>query len=150
MGALYEKLNIQQQRAVDALLTGATNTQAAEHAGVDRRTIHTWRKRDNFDAALLEMRRELSTRTRIRIQSLAPVAVSVLGQILQDPKQTTWNRIAAARTLLEAAQDSVELDDLHERLAELERPAPRLVAPSQPPRTIPADPVDLASRARAG
>jgi len=50
-----------QQQALHALLTGATDTEAAEAANVTRETVNRWRHRDaNFVAALSEARTNLS------------------------------------------------------------------------------------------
>lgn len=145
MGAAYNRLRIPQQTAIDAMLAGATDTQAAEFAKVDRRTIFTWHKRDNFKAALDEMKRETQGRTRIRIQGLAPAAAAYLGVVFQDKNETTQNRLMAARALLELEQHTIELDDLNDRIADLERPPPKQLTVAKP---IPADPAVEASRAR--
>ena len=55
-----EKLTAQQERVLERLLTGETVTAAAEAEGVDRSTVHRWRREDlAFQAAYNQRRREL-------------------------------------------------------------------------------------------
>ena len=132
-----------QRLMIEAILAGASEAQVAAHAKVDVKTVYRARRRDGFIEALREAKRELQGRTRTRLQGLAGPAAAYLGKVFADEEEPTALRIAAARTILEYAQGSIELDDLDERVAELEKPLP----PKPLEIAAKATPVDAMKRA---
>jgi hypothetical protein len=57
---LARELSVAQRRAIDLLVAGATDGEAAEAVGVTRQTVNTWRNRDPiFIAELNRLRRDL-------------------------------------------------------------------------------------------
>jgi hypothetical protein len=91
-----------QQQALQALLTGATDTEAAEAANVTRETVNRWRHRDaNFIAALNEARHDLSQDFRDGLRALLPDALAALRDGLAADNVNTRVRVAATlfRTL---------------------------------------------------
>jgi len=88
-----------QQQALQALLTGATDTEAADTANVTRETVNRWRHRDaDFIASLAEARRDLSQDFRDGLRALLPDVLAALRDGLADANINT--RLRVASTLL--------------------------------------------------
>ena len=78
------ELSSQQVLAADALMTGATDREAAERAGVSRQTVNKWKNGDpHFRAEMNLRRRELWYASKDRIRSLVPAALHRLEAELQ-------------------------------------------------------------------
>ena len=78
------ELTIAQQNAVDLLITGATDQEAAEAVGVTRQTVCGWHHTNPyFQAALNRRRQELWGATVDQLRSLLPRAVAVLAEELE-------------------------------------------------------------------
>lgn len=74
-----EQLSSTQLTALEALLTGASVTEAAERAGVDRTTVSRWKNRDpEFMAALNARKRDVWERARSRLLAAVDEAVDTL------------------------------------------------------------------------
>jgi hypothetical protein len=85
----------ERHRSAAALLgQGATQAEAAEAAGVRRRTIQDWMKRDDFAALVQE--------TREREASSEPGALATLRELLKSPDDSV--RLRAAIALLNAGR----------------------------------------------
>ena len=98
-----------QQQALQALLTGATDTEAAEAANVTRETVNRWRHRDaNFVAALNEARQDLAQDFHDGMRALLPDALAVLRDGLAADNINTRVRVAATlfRTLRDVGEPS--------------------------------------------
>ncbi len=81
--ATLESLSRAQATAVEALLAGKTITAAAAAAGVDRATVHRWRKDDfAFQAELNSGRRELRSAAFGNLERLAAKAADCLEKAL--------------------------------------------------------------------
>ena len=96
-----------QQQALQALLTGATDTAAAETANVARETVCRWRHRDaNFIAALNEARQNLAQDFHDGLRALLPDALTALRDGLADDNINTRVRVAATlfRTLRDVGE----------------------------------------------
>jgi hypothetical protein len=93
-----------QQRALQALLTGGTDTYAAEAADVTRENLNRWRHRDaNFIAALNQARQDLAHDFHDRLRALLPDALTTLRDGLASENINT--RLRTATTLLRALRD---------------------------------------------
>ena len=93
-----------QQQALQALVTGSTDAEAAEAANVIRETVNRWRHRDaNFIAALNEARQGLSQGFHDGLRALLPDAISALRDGLTADNINTRVRVAA--TLFRALRD---------------------------------------------
>lgn len=76
-------LEAKQVVALESLLRGATATEAARVAGVDRRTIFRWLRTDfQFQAAVNRGRRELREAAMMRLERLTDSAVTALERAL--------------------------------------------------------------------
>ena len=93
-----------QQQALQALMTGATDSTAAEAAGVSRETVNRWRRRDaNFMAAFNEARQDLAQDFHDGLRALLPDALAALRDGLTADNINT--RVRVASTLFRALPD---------------------------------------------
>ncbi|MCA9119317.1 MAG: hypothetical protein H6822_06240 [Planctomycetaceae bacterium] len=78
-------LTIQQENAIDVLVTGANDTETAERVGVNRVTVSKWRLYDPwFQAELNKRRAELWGSAGRQFQALLPKAIETLGRELTE------------------------------------------------------------------
>ena len=130
LASANEKLTDKQQRAIEVLLVGGTDAQAAQAAGVVRNTVTLWRNHNpDFATALLDARAEMLSRMRSRLHAATSIAVRTLEEVARDVNVPSA-RVAAARALLEYSHRAMEMEELEVRLAKLEtalaeRPAAR-------------------------
>ena len=77
--ANLKSLSQQQLSAVEAILMGYSQSAAAKHAGIDRKTLYNWRHDDENFIRELQLRQELIYQSSIdRIRASIPHAVSIL------------------------------------------------------------------------
>jgi uncharacterized protein YecA (UPF0149 family) len=136
----------QQTAALDALVTGATLTQAAEQAGVHRNTIANWRRESaDFQMALANAQYDRALYFREKAESMADLAFEAIRSVLTDPKASPSTRLKAALAILKTVSTQMEpqkkvkvtaediLDaELPARPENLHNPA----QPPDPPKTI--------------
>jgi hypothetical protein len=94
---------------------------AAKTCSVGVRTLHRWLREEVFGKAYRLARRETFAQAVSLTQRYAGLAVQTLAQIMTDPNSPPASRVAAATSVLKFARDSIELDDLAERVEALER-----------------------------
>jgi hypothetical protein len=116
-------LDRRQEMAIIALLNEPTIRKASELARVCEATMRRWLKQDAFKRAYREARREAFAHAIAMTQKYAPLAVQSLAKILADEKVTASSRVQAATALLKFARESVEIDELVERVERLENAA---------------------------
>jgi hypothetical protein len=93
-----------QERALQALLTGSTDAEAADAAEVTRETVNRWRHRDaHFIAALNQARQDLAHDFHDSLRALLPDALTALRDGLACENINT--RLRTATTLLRALRD---------------------------------------------
>lgn len=120
LSSSHRKLSAKQQRALEALLVGASDQQAAESAHVSRTTVADWRNKvPAFAEALATARVELLRRTTARLHAATTLAVRALEDVAKDTARPA-TRVAAARAILEFSYRSRELEEIEERIAKLE------------------------------
>src|SRR5215213_10352924 len=105
---------------VAALAAGATHGEAAEKAGVSVSTVQRRLRDESFRAEVDAARREMMSRTVGLLAEAATGAVAVLVDIANDDAQPAGARVTAARSILSAQHQAVELVELATRVAELE------------------------------
>ena|ERR1700692_2739912 len=120
-----EKYSRKAQAAIAALLECPSLREAAENCGISERTLRRWLGNAEFEkeyraarTRLLESALNLLTR-----KSLA--AAETLVGMADGSISPSAPRLSAARAVVELAQKGAELQDLEERLAELEEYAKR-------------------------
>jgi len=109
-----------QRLALQALLRGASQADAATEAGVGDRTLRRWLHDPDFLAALRQARCELWTETTSRLQRAAALAVDTLCEVMESAEQP-YARVQAARVVLEFTARALDLDALSGRAAQIER-----------------------------
>ena len=109
-----------QNRALAALLTSKSRTEAAKKAGVTTRTLQNYFSDSDFVAAYRAAFSDLlADATKQGQQSLSP-ALSTLQDILEDETAPPATRISAARAILEFSIKLTEQYDLVQRINALE------------------------------
>ena len=116
-------LSVKMQNALEALLVSNTRAEAAKKAGIDRKTLREYFKKEEFLEAYKEaFAAKVDEVTRQAQQSLSP-ALSTLLEICQDKEAGYMARVSASRSILEYGLKLGEHNDLAARVAELERQA---------------------------
>jgi hypothetical protein len=134
-------LPVPQERAIAALLTGASVTAAATKAGVARQTVHRWLSDDPaFIAAYNLARREVAEAVAQSLRVLSLQSVRVLKRTLTSSKTPTAVKVQAAVAVLKmaagAADGPTDVEDA--RVAVARREQQRRFARSTVPR-LPGD-----------
>lgn len=114
-------LTPRQHQAILALLGKPTIAAAAKACDIGERTLHTWLDDSAFYAAYLAARRRVMQHTIAQLQQQSTEAVKTLTAIMKDKKASAPARISAARSVLEFGTKGLELEDLEQRIATLER-----------------------------
>ncbi|MCC6425977.1 MAG: hypothetical protein IT435_04070, partial [Phycisphaerales bacterium] len=107
-------------QAIVALLTEPTFKKAAAVVGVAEKTIHRWLEDPVFGAAYRKARRQAFNQAIAATQRYVPVAIQALTKITMDESAPHSARVSAASAILKFSRDSIELDDLAERIGHLE------------------------------
>jgi hypothetical protein len=108
-----------QQKAVAALLTTGTITEAAKVAGSARQTLHRWLADPVFQAALREAESEALAALSRRLVTLGESAAAALTDALA-PGRDIRDRLRAAEIVLNNLLKIKELLDFDQRLKALE------------------------------
>lgn len=116
----HDGLTAAQHHAVLALLNEPSIAQAARTAGVGERSLHRWLRERAFMAEYRRARREAFGQAIGLTQRASASAVATLLKIMHDASATATARVSAASTVLRFARESIELDDLAERVERLE------------------------------
>jgi hypothetical protein len=115
-----QKLSRKQEEAISALLTQGTLVEAATLAGIGEATLRRWLRRDDFQAAYRQARREAVSQAVAHLQRVSGEAVDTLRTIMNDDQKPAGARVTAARVILDMSIKAVELEDLEVRIAALE------------------------------
>jgi len=114
-----DEITTDQKRAITALLSAKTVTDAATTAKISRKTLYLWMKEPAFAAALKEAESEMLDQAVRRLASMLTTALDELDSLLKTgAKETT--RLRAVALVLERYFSIKELADLEERLNRLE------------------------------
>lgn len=94
-------LTARQEKAIQALLAGATVQEAAKNVRVGRTTMYRWLNNVTFRAAYAAAQERAQAWMEARLRSLAAKAVQALEQILDDDNTPASVKVDAARVVLE-------------------------------------------------
>jgi hypothetical protein len=114
------RLTSAQLRALEALMTSATVQDAAEAAGVGRRTLHRWLETEPFRAALRQLETEALQGVSRRLSTLAAQSIDVLQDVLTSDESRPVDKLQAAKIVLTSVTPLKELADFGPRLEDLE------------------------------
>lgn len=120
-GRQTEDLTAKQQRAIEALLSQSSIRDAAKKAQASETTLFRWLQDEAFKKAYLDARREATKQAIAQLQQAGGEAVKTLREVMKDKKANPGARVSAAKAVLEMSIKAVELEDLAERVNELER-----------------------------
>ena len=105
-------LAAKQIAVIEALASGASVTDAAKRAGVDRTTIYQWRKTSReFDNQLALARRECADTRRTRPRELADDALRIVRETMTGPEISPAVRLKAAVSVLQSLGALKESND---------------------------------------
>lgn len=121
MAQMTTKLTDRQHRALAALLTCPSVSEAAKVAKIGLRTMTRYCADPIFQTEYRRMRAEQVRQAVARLQGASSAAVTTLTTIVQDLTARPAVRIAAARSILEFAMHGAEWEDLENRLALVEQ-----------------------------
>lgn len=116
-----EKQSRKEDAAIAALLTCSTLAEAARAAGVSEATLRRWMHEPEFSAQYRKARQQVVQQSIAVLQRATSAAVATLERNLGCAVPSV--EVQAARVILEQAFKAAELDDLMERVEELERAA---------------------------
>lgn len=116
-----DSLTPKQTRAMLALLEHPTLKDAAAAANVAESTLYRWLQEPAFKAAYMEARREVVKQSIAHLQNATGEAVTCLRDVMKSTTASDAAKVSASRAVLELAIKSVEVEDLAERLAVLEK-----------------------------
>ena len=96
-------LEPKQIEVIEALAGGASVTDAAKRAGVDRTTIYHWTKTSSdFETQLALARRECADTMRARLRELADHALRIVRETMTGPEISPAVRLKAALSVLQS------------------------------------------------
>ncbi|MGH7954415.1 MAG: hypothetical protein ACREOZ_00485 [Gloeomargaritales cyanobacterium] len=110
----------QWQLAIQGLLLHSTNADAANSAGISEGTLYRYLNDGSFKAMYNEAKRRMLDGTINKLRLASSGAVDVLEAIAHDPASPQSARVAAAKTLLEMAVRCGVMEEIEQRLMELE------------------------------
>lgn len=121
MASHGSKLTPKQEEAIMALLTIQGVDNAARAVGIGPRTLYRWLQEPAFDAAYRKARRDAFGQGTARLQQAASAAVSSVLKIMVDQNTPASTKLRAADLVLTHGANSLEIEDILPRLAEVER-----------------------------
>lgn len=113
-------LSERQLRAIDALLTHTSKQEAAEAAGIARRTLSKYLSQDDFKAALRAAQDALIADATANLKQASNPAITTLLEVCQDAENPPSVRVSASRAILENALRYSEFSDVLSELRRLE------------------------------
>jgi transposase-like protein len=117
------KFGRKKEEAIAALLTHRSIEDAARAVGIDPNTLLRWLKVPEFQKAYREARRQAFGQAISRLQYASGPAVTTLQRLTVDTNVPPAVRARAAYYILTLSKQSIEIDDIDARVAELERAA---------------------------
>jgi DNA-binding MurR/RpiR family transcriptional regulator len=118
-----EKFSRRQEQAIAYLLAEPTIEKAAKACGIGEATLRRWLKDAGFQERYRAARKRSLETALNRLQQIAGEAIETLRAVAVDQQAPPSSRVAAARVVLETIIKTVELQEIEERLNELEKSA---------------------------
>lgn len=113
-------LNAKQVKFMKALLMSDTITEAYKQAGIAEHTAYKYLADEEFSKEYTEQKRESLRHVSTRLNEIALRSIAILDEIANDQEQTGASRIRAVEVALNYAYKGMELEDLNNRLTEIE------------------------------
>jgi hypothetical protein len=114
-------MNSRHQKALQAILVTRSIAQAARECGLSERTVHRYLELPDFIAALHAAEKAQADITGRRLLAGYPKALDLLEKIIDNPAAKDNDRRLAAVAYVDIYFRHRELNDLEDRIVELER-----------------------------
>ena len=114
-------LSPRKRAGVAALVSGLSKQEAAATVGVRPQTVSRYMREPLFRAALAEAQDQGLGQVTRRMSAGATTALDVLHQVMKDSAMPSAVRVRAALGWLDHAWKARELNEITERIGELER-----------------------------
>lgn len=113
-------LTYRQEKAIMLLLENKKMEEVAQELGISTKTLYRWLKQDAFKERFAEVRQELFNEALNSLKTLTKQAIDTLDDILRNGTKET-SRVTASKTVLELALRLKEVEELEQRVEELEK-----------------------------
>jgi len=113
-------LSKRQTQALPIFASNLTIEEACERAGISRNTFYEWLKEPQFKSELERLRNEIVNEAVNHLKITSTKAAKTLGDLLERDDSPTVQR-AAANDVLGHVMKFMELKELEDRLADIER-----------------------------
>ena len=101
-------------------MTHTSKSEAAEAAGIGRRTLSKYLSQDDFKSALRAAQDALISDATANLKTAANPAITTLLEVCQDAENPPSVRVSASRAILENALRYSEFSDVLSELRRLE------------------------------
>jgi len=108
------------EQAISALLEQPTIKEASDAVGIGETTLHRWLNNEHFQQEYRDARRQIVQQAITRIQQATGEAVQTLRDIMLDDDAHEGTRVRSANIILDKAIEGVEIEQLEERINDLE------------------------------
>lgn len=113
-------LSKRQTQALPIFASNLSIEEACERAGISRNTFYEWLKEPQFKSELERLRNEIVNEAVNHLKMTSTKAAKTLGDLLERDDSPTVQR-AAANDVLGHVMKFIELKELEDRLADIER-----------------------------
>lgn len=113
-------LNSRQIQFMKALLVKPTIKEAYQEAGIAENTAYKYLADPDFSKEYTEQKRESLRHVSTRLNDIALRSIAILDEVANDDEQTGASRIRAVEVALNYAYKGMELEDLNNRLTDIE------------------------------
>lgn len=110
-----------QKAALQALMKFTSRKEAADAAGIAERTLRDYLRDEEFVAELNRLYDDWMDECTRELQQAVKLAIQTLKGSLTDEDASVPAKIAAAKAILETAPKYLELNNIIQRVNELER-----------------------------
>ena len=115
------KFGRKKEEASAALLTQRNIEDAARLTGIAANTLVKWMKDPEFDTSYREARRAAFDQSVSRLVQATTAAVTTLLKVMLDADAPASAKVRAAECVLSHSAKVIEMEDIEDRVAELER-----------------------------
>ena len=109
------------ERALAALLSSDTQTEAAAKCGLSDRTLRLYLADPTFNAEFKRRKRQIISDATRQLQASYQAAIRALCNIVENKKSTPGEKVSASRALLEYGLKFTEINDVLTRIEDIER-----------------------------